>query len=123
MVSPPAPPTIKTAPRAPSTGYRTPRTVPRGVEISAVCRNSPVSAGSEIIVTSLLPSPSPPHPATLDKTTPANPAPPSARNVRRLIALTTNVSVSPLLIEGRRVIPEFGGKRTYRASDTAASRA
>jgi hypothetical protein len=121
VMSPPAPPTINTAPGAPSTGYRTPRTFPRGVEISAVCCESPGSAASEVIVTPLLPSPSPLHPATLEKTTPANPTPPSTRNVRRLIALPTNISVASLNFEGRRLIPGFSGKRTYRAGDTPAN--
>jgi hypothetical protein len=54
-------PTINTAPRECSTGYRTPRTVPRRVEISAVCCEPSVSADSEVIVTSLLSLLSLPH--------------------------------------------------------------
>src|SRR4028119_1319695 len=112
-MSPPAPPP-STPPLVPSTGYRTPRNVPRGVEISAVCFKPPVSAGSEVIVTPLLPSSSPPHPATLEKTTPANPSPPSTRNVRRLVALPTNVSVPPLFFEGGLISDSAARERLGR---------
>lgn len=115
-------PTINTASRAPSTGYRTPRNVPRGVEISAVCLKPPVSAGSEVVVTPLLLSSSPPHPATLEKTTPANPSPPSTRNVRRLVALPTNISVPPLFFEGGLISDSAARERLGPATRRPAGR-
>src|SRR5215207_2854570 len=76
VVSPPAPPTITIAPRAPSTGYRMPRTVPCGVEISTAPCNASGSSGIIILSGFSFPiTPPPAHPKAARQNRPGDPYP------------------------------------------------